>query len=63
VEETLVVSFSGEYRIPKKLFSWVEANLWAQLDWIGKRTFVKADSSYEDATSDLQLTMGFAVKI
>jgi hypothetical protein len=62
VDETLVVSLSGEYKIPK-LIRWMEANLYAQMDWIGRRTLVKATGIYKDKTSDLQLTMGLSISL
>jgi len=62
VDETLVVSLSGEYTIPR-IVNWVEASLYAQLDWIGKRTLVKATGLYSNETSDLQLTMGLSISL
>jgi len=62
VDETLVVSLSGEYKIPK-IIRWMEANLYAQMDWIGRRTLVKATGIYKDKTSDLQLTMGLSISL
>ena len=62
VDETLVVSLSGEYSIPK-IIKWVEASLYAQMDWIGKRTLVKATGLYTNGTSDLQLTMGLSISL
>ncbi|PKL14198.1 MAG: hypothetical protein CVV52_02875 [Spirochaetae bacterium HGW-Spirochaetae-8] len=62
VDETLVVSLSGEYTIPK-IINWVEASLYAQLDWIGRRTLMKATGLHSNETSDLQLTMGLAISL
>ena len=62
VDETLVVSLSGEYKIPK-IIRWMEANLYAQMDWIGRRTLVKATGIYKDKTSDLQITMGLSISL
>jgi hypothetical protein len=62
VDETLVVSLSGEYSIPR-IVQWVEASLYAQMDWIGRRTLVKATGLYTNGTSDLQLTMGLSISL
>jgi hypothetical protein len=57
IRESLIASMSGEFELPK-LVSWASAKAWAQLDWIGRRTFAKSTSSYSGATADLQFTAG-----
>ena len=62
IGETFVASLSGKYEIPR-LVQWTEASLWAQLDFIAKRTYTKSSDSYSDESTDLQLTMGCSLSL
>jgi len=62
IGETFVASLSGNYEIPR-LVRWAEAPLWAQLDFIAKRTYTKSTDTYSGESSDLQLTVGCSLKL
>ena len=59
VAETLAVSLTGEFHVPG-LVKWMEANLWARLDWVGRRRYDKATEVYGEASSDIQFCAGFS---
>jgi hypothetical protein len=64
VGESLTASLSVDYRIPR-IIAWIDSQLWMQLDWIGKRTYVKPtdteEAFYKDHTRDIQFTVGMSV--
>lgn len=62
VRESIVASLSGECLLPGPL-SWMALRLWAELDWIGRRTLVKANGSYREVGSDLQFTLGCSLSM
>jgi len=62
VAETLSASLYGEYEVPR-LLTWAEMKIWAEVDWIGKRTYVKSSDSYSDPSTDLQLTVGCSLSL
>jgi hypothetical protein len=62
IEESLVVSVAGEFHVLGAI-PWMQASLSARLDWVGKRTYVKATGAYTAESSDLQLFAGFSVKL
>lgn len=65
VFETGVATIWFDFTLPKQLLSWPGFGLWGQLDWIGKRTYVKptdsAEGFHKDFTQDIQLTAGVSV--
>lgn len=62
IAETVAASLMGEFRAPK-LLSWVEARLWAELDWIHRRTWTKSTDSRTAWSSDLQLSAGCSLSL
>lgn len=64
VDETFIASLSAEYGLDK-IITWLDSELWLQVDWIGQRTFVKqteTEQAYtKDPRSDLQITVGIAL--
>ena len=62
IAEILSASLYGEYEVPR-LLTWAEMKIWAELDWIGKRTYVKSTDSYTDPSADLQLTVGCSLSL
>lgn len=64
IAEALVLGLKADYRLsltPR----WMETKLWTELDWIGRRDYVKATdtlaSYYKNACQDLQFTAGISV--
>ena len=62
VAETLAVSLSGEFGLPG-FVQWMEAKLWARVDWVGRHRYEKATGMYSDAESDLQFCAGFSLSL
>ncbi len=62
VAETLMVSLSGEFRLPG-FTDWMEANLWARLDWVGRRSYDKSAGAYGDVSNDIQFCAGFSLSL
>ena len=62
VEESLVMSVAGEFYL-LGVIPWMQARLSARLDWIGRRTYLKATGEYTAVSSDLQLFAGFSVTL
>lgn len=58
ITETGVVSFAAEVSIPEAAFSWASVSWWAQLDLVGRQTFVKSSGIRDDKTGDVQFTTG-----
>jgi hypothetical protein len=62
VAESFVASLSGDFEAPK-LVSWAAASVYARLDWIQKRTWLKSTGGYEGRSMDLQLTAGLTLSL
>ncbi len=62
VDETFVASLTGNCEL-KRLLAWPAASLWAELDWILKRSYQKSTDSYSATSADLQLTAGISLSI
>ena len=62
VDETFVASLTGEYEL-RKMVRWPQASLWAELDWILKRTYTKSTDSYSSLSADLQFTTGISLSL
>lgn len=62
VDETLVASLTGSYEL-KRLFAWPAASMWAELDWIMKRSYQKSTDSYSATSADIQLTAGVSLSL
>ena len=63
VRESLIISLNGTYDFPKLFNSLLQISLWGELDWVGRRTFVKASGMYKDYSNDVQLTMGVGISL
>jgi len=65
VFETGVASISFNLSLPEHYIPVIDLGLWGQLDWVGKRTYVKPTDSaqgyYKDNTQDIQLTTGISI--
>lgn len=62
VAESLEIGLSGRCPLPR-FAAWADASVWARADWIGKRTYIKADASYTGAKADLQVSMGLTLSL
>ncbi|HWR12391.1 MAG TPA: hypothetical protein VN445_11245 [Rectinemataceae bacterium] len=62
IAETVAASIMGEFRAPR-LLSWAEAKLWAELDWIHRRTWTKSTDSRSAWSADLQLSAGCSLSL
>jgi len=62
IDEIIAASLMGEFRAPTPL-SWAEAKLWAELDWINRRTWTKSTDSRTAWSSDLQLSAGCSLTL
>ena len=62
IAETVAASLMGELQAPR-LLSWAEAKLWAELDWINRRTWTKSTDSRTAWSADLQLSAGCSLTL
>lgn len=60
VAESLALGLSAEWPVPR-LLPWRKATLWGRLDWVGRRTWVRASGAYETPESDMQAAAGIAL--
>ncbi|NCB01001.1 MAG: hypothetical protein EOM67_02405 [Spirochaetia bacterium] len=57
VQENLSVALSGNFGI-ENLISFVDADFYANLAYVGKRDYTKATKAYSNENSDVQFTLG-----
>jgi hypothetical protein len=62
ITETVAASVMGEFQAPR-LVSWARAKLWAELDWINRRTWTKSTDSRTAWSADLQLSAGCSLTL
>jgi hypothetical protein len=62
VDETFAASLTGNCEL-KRLFAWPAASMWAELDWIVKRSYQKSTDNYSAASADIQLTAGVSLSL
>jgi len=62
ISETIIATVSGNYSLEPP-FPWMEFGLWAELDWVNRRSYTKSTSSYSAWASDLQLSAGCSLTL
>lgn len=62
VNETFVASLTGDYKLKRPL-AWPAISIWAELDWILKRSYTKSADSYSATSADIQLTTGISLSL
>ena len=62
VDETFVASLTGEYEL-RRLLRWPQTSIWAELDWILKRSYTLSTGNYSPISADLQFTTGISLSL
>lgn len=58
IKEKMILSLYGTYEYP---LSFADLQLWAQLDWVGRRVFTRSEQTYSQHADDLQFTLGVGI--
>jgi hypothetical protein len=62
LREILSASLSCEIELPR-IIGWAPMRAWAELDWVGSRSYQKSTDLYSDQTADLQFTAGCSLSL
>ncbi len=62
IGEKLYASLSCELEVPR-IIGWVPMKAWAELDWVGTRSYRKSTEAYSGQAADLQFTMGCSLSL
>jgi hypothetical protein len=62
IAQTLAASLSAEYELPR-FTSWARARLWAEVDWVSRRSYTKSTDSCTAWDPDIQATAGCSLSL
>jgi hypothetical protein len=62
IAQTLAASLSAEYEVPR-FTSWARARLWAEVDWVSRRSYTKSTDSCTAWDPDIQATAGCSLSL